>query len=348
MRVLITGTAGFIGFHTAIKFLNEGHEVLGIDSINEYYSVRLKKDRLEECGIRDIKDNILQSSTKYRNYSFVKTNIADNNSLSRVWLDFDPEIVINLAAQAGVRYSMKNAAAYVESNLVGFVNMIELARHNKVKHFVYASSSSVYGLNTNLPFTETDSVDHPASLYASSKRANELISHSYSNLYNLPSTGLRFFTVYGPWGRPDMFMFLIANAIKNNSELDVYMKNGKSLWRDFTFVQDIVDGVYAVSHDFPSSRATSKLSKPNTTTAPFSLYNIGNGQPIENIRIIEYIEKLMGKEVKKNFLEAPKTEPFKTWSNTDALQKAINYKSKTDYKSGVKQFIDWYKEYFDS
>lgn len=346
MRTLITGSAGFIGSHAVSRFLKAGHKVLGVDNINDYYSVDLKHDRLREYGIEDFEKKVLINSSKYPKYSFARVDISEKEKLGKIWESFRPEVVVHLAAQAGVRYGIKNAHAYTQSNLVGFVNLIELARHSNIKHFVYASSSSVYGLNNKIPFEEKDPVDHPASLYASTKRSNELIAHSYSNLYNLPTTGLRFFTVYGPWGRPDMFMFLIAEAIRKDTRLNVYTRKRKSLWRDYTFIQDIVNGIYEISKVIPSPSKSSDSLEPNKSGSPFAIYNIGRGHPIENIKIIEYIEELMGGSVRKNFVEAPNTEPFKTWAKTTELQGITGYSPKVGYKKGVRDFINWYKNYY--
>lgn len=293
MKVLVTGTAGFIGYHLANRLVKDGFEVIGLDSINDYYEVSLKYDRLRSAGIdnAELYYNQLYQSKSLKGYSFIKLQLEDKINLEALFTAQKFDVVVNLAAQAGVRYSITNPAAYIESNIVGFANLLECCRHNQVKHFVYASSSSVYGLNETVPFNTNDPVDHPISLYAATKKSNELMAHVYSHLYNLPTTGLRFFTVYGPWGRPDMAMFLFTKAIIDDKPIQVF--NNGEMERDFTYIDDIVDGVVRVINNAPAGNPNwnGASPSPSSSKAPYQLYNIGNSEPVKLTAFIEAIEK---------------------------------------------------------
>ena len=304
MKILVSGTAGFIGYHLSKKLIERGDTVIGVDQINDYYDIELKYSRLKDLGIE--KDNIIEgkkiTSSIHSNHSFYKGNLEDKNFIDSVFKSEKPDAVCNLAAQAGVRYSLKNPQAYIDSNIVGFINILEACRHNGVENLSYASSSSVYGLNKNLPFSTKDNVDHPVSLYAASKKSNELMAHTYSHLFGIRTTGLRFFTVYGPWGRPDMALFLFAKAALENGTIDVF--NHGEMVRDFTYVDDIVQGVISVI-DNPAERSEDfdTTPTPNTSSAPYRVYNIGNNNPVKLMDFITAIEKKIGKTVKKNFME---------------------------------------------
>ena len=316
MKILITGAAGFIGFHVAKKLLQQGEAIVGIDNLNNYYSPKLKKDRLKQL-------------THYENFEFIKININNNTSLASLFSKHKFTDVIHLAAQAGVRYSLTNPLAYVDANLVGFVNILECCRHNHIRHLIFASSSSVYGANTKQPFSESDFVDHPISLYAATKKANELLAHSYASLYNLPCTGLRFFTVYGPWGRPDMAYFKFVKNIINNKPIDVY--NNGNMRRDFTYIDDIVTGILQV------------LKQPND--APYRIYNIGHGSPVNLLDFIHTIEQTLGKKAQLNMLPMQAGDVAETFADITLLRKQFNYQPQTPVSEGVKQFVYWYKEY---
>lgn len=345
MKVLITGMAGFIGYHTAKRFLDEGYEVVGLDCINDYYDTKLKYDKLKLLGLTGNTYGIREDSTTTESLSFYNADLSDRDLIINLVKEIKADYVINLAAQAGVRYQYQNAYAYGDSNLTGFVNLLESLRENMPKHFVYASSSSVYGLNESQPFKETDPVNHPASLYAASKRSNELIAHSYSNLFKMPTSGLRFFTVYGPWGRPDMFMYLLANSITKGETIKFFQKNGLSLWRDYTFVSDIVEGIYQLT--LKPAQGMEKLvsSDPSSSDAPYQVYNIGRGEPIENLIVLQEIEKQLGKKAIIEYVEAPNTEVYKTWADTTKLVKTIGYKPQVDIKDGITEFVNWFKGY---
>ncbi|MCP4109083.1 MAG: NAD-dependent epimerase [Desulfobacteraceae bacterium] len=331
-RVLVTGAAGFIGFHLSKRLLEAGCEVAGVDSLNPYYDVSLKEARLE----------ILKPFSKF---SFFKTDIADRESLENIFKNSQSDVVVNLAAQAGVRYSLKNPQAYVDSNLVGFVNILECCRHNKIRHLVFASSSSVYGANTKMPFSVHHNVDHPVSLYAASKKANELMAHTYSHLYDLPCTGLRFFTVYGPWGRPDMALFLFTKAILEGNPIKVF--NHGKMKRDFTYIDDIVEGVVRVMGKSPEPNTawTGDAPDPGTSYAKYKIYNIGNNNPVELMEFIEVIEKILCKKAKKDFLELQPGDVPATYADVDDLIKDVGFKPDTPLETGVERFISWYKEY---
>ena len=320
MKILVTGVAGFIGMFTAKKLLERGDEVVGIDNLNDYYDVNLKLARLDQ----------LKSYQKFR---FIKLDIADSSAIAELFEKEKFQRVIHLAAQAGVRYSLENPQAYVSSNLSGFVNVLEGCRHNQIEHLVYASSSSVYGGNTKVPFAETDNVDHPVSLYAASKKANELMAHTYSHLFSLPTTGLRFFTVYGPWGRPDMAYFKFTKAICGNEPIDVF--NHGDMERDFTYVDDIVEGVVRVLN-LPKSE----------TTIPYRIFNIGNNEPVNLLAFISVIEEALGKTTEKRFLPMQDGDVPRTFADVGALEAAIGFVPSTRLEAGIKRFVDWYVLYY--
>lgn len=339
MKVLVTGAAGFIGFFTSKVLLEKGHEVVGLDNINDYYDVNLKFSRLKELGIdRDDAEefnNICESSTN-SNFTFVRMNLEDREALPNLFNDEKFDIVCNLAAQAGVRYSLENPETYIDSNLVGFLNILECCRHNDIKHLVYASSSSVYGLNKKIPFSTDDNVDHPISLYAATKKSNELMGHTYSHLFNIPTTGLRFFTVYGPWGRPDMAMFLFTDAIVNDRPIKVF--NHGKMERDFTYIDDIVEGVVRI------------IEKPVTERVNnnelYKVYNIGNNNSVKLMDFIKEIEVNLDKTAEKNMLPIQPGDVERTWADVDQLIEDYDYRPNTSIKVGVKSFVDWYKGYY--
>ncbi len=335
MKVLITGSAGFIGSALSLRLLARGDEVIGIDNLNDYYDVGLKQARLAR-------------TLDYGSYTDVRANLEDTQTITRVFAEHEPQRVINLAAQAGVRYSLENPHAYVDTNLVGFVNILEGCRHGGVEHLVYASSSSVYGANTHLPFSVHDNVDHPVSLYAATKRANELMAHTYSHLYRLPTTGLRFFTVYGPWGRPDMALFLFTRNILANKPIDVF-NDGKHL-RDFTYIDDIIEGVTRVLDRIPEPAPEWSGEHPDSasSTAPYRLYNIGNNQPTELMRYIEVLEECLGKKAQMNMLPLQPGDVPATYANVDTLVHDVGYKPNTNVEVGIARFIEWYREYYST
>lgn len=348
MKILITGTAGFIGFHLANRLMARGDEVVGLDAINDYYDVNLKYDRLAYAGIqrKEIAYGKLVQSKKYNNYRFIQLQLEDKAGIDLLFANEKFDAVCNLAAQAGVRYSLINPQAYVDSNIVGFVNVLEACRHNKVGHLAYASSSSVYGLNESMPFSTSDNVDHPVSLYAASKKSNELMAHTYSHLFNLPTTGLRFFTVYGPWGRPDMALFLFTEAILKDEPIKVF-NHGKMV-RDFTYVDDIVEGVVRVIDHPPAGDPnwTGKDPKPSTSQAPYQIYNIGNNNPVKLMDFIEEIEKALGKEAKKNMMPIQPGDVAATFADVQDLVDDLGYKPDTTIQEGVSTFIKWYRKYY--
>lgn len=333
MKILLTGAAGFIGMTTALRLLARGDEVVGLDNLNDYYEVSLKESRL----------NRLLGLPGFR---FVKMDLADRDGIARLFALEKFERVIHLAAQAGVRYSIQNPLAYADSNLTGFVNILEGCRHNKVQHLVYASSSSVYGGNTKMPFSEHDSVDHPVSLYAASKKANELMAHTYSHLYRLPTTGLRFFTVYGPWGRPDMAYFLFVRAILAGEPIKVF--NHGNMKRDFTFVDDIVEGVLRVVDRVatPDSTYDSARADPATSNAPYRVFNIGNSSPVALLEFIGCIESALGKRAEKILLPMQDGDVPATYANTDALSQWVGFVPGTPLNEGIERFVAWYRDYF--
>jgi UDP-glucuronate 4-epimerase len=331
--VLITGAAGFIGFHLSQKLLARGNKVIGIDNLNDYYDPRLKQARLDQLE-------------NQANFEFYKLDLVDRTGIADLFARCQFEKVVNLAAQAGVRYSLKNPHAYVDSNLVGFVNILEGCRHSNVKHLVFASSSSVYGANTKIPFSTHDNVDHPVSLYAASKKANELMAHTYSHLYGLPTTGLRFFTVYGPWGRPDMALFMFTKAILEGRPIDVF--NYGQMRRDFTYIDDIVEGVIRVLDKIPQPNPPSSGSvlAPGTSYAPYKIYNIGNNQPVELTDFIQVIENHLGKKAEKNLLPLQPGDVPETYADIDELEKDIGFKPSTSIEVGISNFLEWYRAYY--
>lgn len=332
MKLLLTGVAGFIGMHVAQILLKRGDEVVGIDNLNDYYEPRLKYARLAQLA-------------NYPNFKFVQGDIADRQTIDDLFSKEKPNRVINLAAQAGVRYSLKNPYSYIQTNLVGFANLLEGCRHNKVEHFVYASSSSVYGANTQLPFSVHDNVDHPVSLYAASKKANELMAHTYSHLYNLPTTGLRYFTVYGPWGRPDMSPWLFTSAILEDRTIDVF--NYGKMRRDFTYIDDIAEGTVRALDKIaiPNPAFTTDTPDPGTSYAPYRVYNIGNHQPVELMIFIRTIEESLGREAKKNFLPMQPGDVVATYADIEDLRCDIGFEPKTQLTEGIARWVAWYRDY---
>jgi UDP-glucuronate 4-epimerase len=333
MRILVTGAAGFIGFHLAQRLLTDGHEIVGLDDLNAYYDVQLKKDRLA----------LLTSQQHFR---FNLLDLADRKGMDNLFRTVKPEIVAHLAAQAGVRYSLENPHAYVESNLSGFMNILEGCRHNQVKHLVYASSSSVYGANTAMPFSVHHNVDHPISLYAATKKANELMAHTYASLYKLPCTGLRFFTVYGPWGRPDMALFLFTKAILEGRPIEVY-NNGK-MRRDFTYIDDIIEGVVRVMGKIPSGRNDWNGAKPDPATsfAPYRIFNIGNNRPVELMEFIATLERHLGRKAEMRLLPMQPGDVPETYADVDDLIAEVGFKPSTSIQEGIGKFVAWYREYY--
>ncbi len=348
MKILVTGTAGFIGSFLALRLLERGDEVIGLDCINDYYDVKIKYGRLKNAGISQekISYNTLIQSEKYPNYRFINLKLEDRENLFALFKNEKFDKVCNLAAQAGVRYSLVNPYAYIDSNIVGFVNILEACRHHNIKHLAYASSSSVYGLNESMPFSTSDNVDHPISLYAASKKSNELMAHTYSYLFNLPTTGLRFFTVYGPWGRPDMALFLFTKAILEDKAIDVF-NNGEML-RDFTYIDDIVEGVVRVIDNIPTPNPqwNGKNPDPHSSKAPYKIYNIGNNNPVKLMDFIEAIEKEVGKTAQKNMLPLQPGDVPATYANVNDLVSELNYKPNTSIQTGIKNFVKWYREFF--
>lgn len=333
MKILVTGTAGFIGAQLAHRLLERGDEVIGVDNVNDYYDVSLKEARLARL-------------TDYPGFTEVRQDIADRSVMAEIFEKYRPERVVHLAAQAGVRYSLENPNAYVDANLVGFMNILEGCRYNDVKHLVFASSSSVYGANESMPFSVHDNVDHPLSLYAASKKANELMAHSYSHLYGLPTTGLRFFTVYGPWGRPDMAPFIFTKKILAGKPIDVF--NHGHHKRDFTYIDDIVEGVVRTLDQIaqPNNGWSGATPDPGTSKAPYRIYNIGSNNPVELSRFIEIIEERTGKKAQKNLLPMQPGDVVATYANVDSLINDVGYKPKTSVEEGIANFVDWYREFY--
>jgi len=329
----VTGAAGFIGFHLCKRLLDEGCTVIGLDNINDYYDVKLKKARLE----------IIK---QYSAFKFVYADLQEKDKLVEVFKQYKIDIVINLAAQAGVRYSIKNPDAYIQSNIVGFLNILEVCRHNRIKHLVYASSSSVYGMNVTMPFSIHHNVDHPISLYAATKKSNELMAHTYSHLYSIPTTGLRFFTVYGPWGRPDMALFLFTEAILRGEPIKIF-NNGK-MERDFTYVDDIIEGIVRLLNNPPEENKEwdKELVDPGTSSAPYKVYNIGNSRPIELMNFIELLEERLGKKAEKYFLPMQDGDVSKTCADVDNLIKEIGFRPQTSINDGIDKFVSWYIDYY--
>jgi len=333
MKVLVTGVAGFIGMHTALRLLVRGDEVVGIDNLNDYYDVNLKKARLARL-------------VDFPKFNFLKLDIADAAAMAQLFAAEKPQRVINLAAQAGVRYSLQNPHAYVQTNLVGFVNILEGCRHAKVEHLVFASRSSVYGGNTRMPFSEHDNVDHPISLYAASKKSNELMAHTYSHLFGLPATGLRFFTVYGPWGRPDMALFLFTKAILENRPIDVF--NNGQMKRDFTYIDDIVEGVIRVLDRPATSNPAFDSNQPDpaSSNAPYRVLNIGNHKQVDLMTYIETLEQALGKTAQKNFLPMQDGDVPATYADTADLQALTGFAPQTQVQDGITRFVEWYRDYY--
>ncbi len=348
MKILVTGTAGFIGYHLAKKLLDRGDTVIGLDNINDYYDVNLKYARLNELGIdkNEIVKNQLTQSTTYPNHQFIYAGLEDTDTINKLFETENFDAVCNLAAQAGVRYSIENPHAYIDSNIKGFMNILEACRHNGVKNLSYASSSSVYGLNKSQPFKTSHHTDHPISLYAATKKSNEMMAHTYSHLYGISTTGLRFFTVYGPWGRPDMAPMLFADAILNDREIKVF--NHGNMSRDFTYVEDIVDGIIKVI-DNPASSSkefNAELPSPDISSAPYRIYNIGNNAPVSLMEFIETLEDKIGIEAKKNFLPMQPGDVESTYADTSDLINDFNYKPDTKLSNGIEEFVGWYREFY--
>lgn len=334
MRILVTGAAGFIGFHTSRALLDQGHEVTGLDNLNDYYDVKLKHARLEQLTHRN-------------GFQFIKQDIADREAMAEVFSQERPERVVHLAAQAGVRHAFNHPHDYIDSNITGFLNILEGCRHAKVEHLVFASTSAVYGANTALPFSVHHNVDHPVSLYGATKKANELMAHSYAHLFNLPVTGLRFFTVYGPWGRPDMSLFLFTKKILEDEPIDVF-NHGDHL-RDFTYIDDIVEGVVRILDKVPHANPqwNSAAPDPASSSAPYRLFNIGNNQPVQLVYFIECIEKALGKTASKVMLPLQPGDVPKTFANVDDLMEAVDFKPATPIETGIQKFVTWYRQYYD-
>jgi UDP-glucuronate 4-epimerase len=333
MTIVLTGVAGFIGMHCAERLLDRGDTVIGVDNINDYYDVGLKRDRLKQ----------LEGYPKFR---FEKLDISDREAVAALFASVQPEKVINLAAQAGVRYSLTNPHAYIDANIQGFLNILEGCRHHHIRHLVYASSSSVYGGNTRLPFSESDSVDHPVSLYAATKKANELMAHTYSHLYGLPTTGLRFFTVYGPWGRPDMALFLFTRAILEGQPIDVF--NGGDMTRDFTYIDDIVEGITRLLDRPAEADPAFDSANPDAATSnvPYRVFNIGNSNPVRLLDYIQAVENSLGTEARKKFLPMQPGDVQSTAADTGKLENWVSFRPATPIETGVSRFIDWYMEYY--
>ncbi len=333
MTVLVTGVAGFIGFHVVQRLLARGDTVVGIDNLSPYYDVRLKEARLAQL-------------TNRPGFHFLRLDLADRDGMTRLFSDHRPERVVHLAAQAGVRYSLTNPHAYIESNLVGFLHILEGCRHGEVQHLVYASSSSVYGANTKMPFSVHDNVDHPVSLYAASKKANELMAHTYSHLYGLPTTGLRFFTVYGPWGRPDMALFLFTQAILAGHPIEVF--NEGKMRRDFTYIDDIVEGVVRVLDTIPQPNPhwSSLTPDPGTSQASYRIYNIGNNQPVELLDFISTLERCLGRTATKNLLPMQPGDVRETYADVDDLMRDVGFRPATPIATGIARFVEWYRAYY--
>ncbi|MGX1956671.1 NAD-dependent epimerase [Serratia proteamaculans] len=333
MKFLVTGAAGFIGYYTAERLLAAGHQVVGIDNLNDYYDVGLKMARLDLLVDKP-------------DFQFIKLDLADREGMAQLFAEHKFQRVIHLGAQAGVRYSLENPLAYADSNLIGHLNVLEGCRHNKVEHLLYASSSSVYGLNRKLPFATEDSVDHPISLYAATKKANELMSHSYSHLYGLPTTGLRFFTVYGPWGRPDMALFKFTKAILAGESIDVY--NHGEMHRDFTYIDDIAESIVRLQAVIPQANAawTVEQGSPATSSAPYHVYNIGNSSPVKLMEYISALEQALGIEARKNMLPMQPGDVLDTSADTAELYRVIGFKPETSVEEGVKRFVEWYKSFY--
>ena len=346
MRILVTGAAGFIGFHVANRLLARGDVVVGLDSINDYYDVWVKYGRLAQAGIskENIKPSQLIQSSCHENYQFIQLDLVQNDEINTLFKDQSFDAVCHLAAQAGVRYSLTNPHAYMHSNIIGFLNILEACRRNGVKNLAYASSSSVYGLNESLPFSTSDNVDHPISLYAASKKSNELMAHTYSHLFGIRTTGLRFFTVYGPWGRPDMALFLFVKAAIEGRAIDVY--NYGNMERDFTYIDDIVEGIVRVIDNPAQARIPRDSKDPSTSSAPYKIYNIGNNAPVKLMDFIEAIEQKLGRKIEKNLLPIQAGDVPATYANVNDLVEDLGYKPSTSIQEGIDKFVDWYLDFY--
>ncbi|WP_116106176.1 NAD-dependent epimerase [Lewinella sp. IMCC34191] len=346
--ILITGTAGFIGYHLAQRLLAEGEQVVGLDIINDYYDVRVKYGRLKAAGINldEIEYGELIQSSSQPGYRFIQLDLTDRGPLNRLFSEQSFDTVVNLAAQAGVRYSLVNPQAYIDSNIIGFTNILEACRHHNVKHLAYASSSSVYGLNERMPLSTDDNVDHPISLYAASKKSNELMAHTYSHLFGLATTGLRFFTVYGPWGRPDMALFLFTEAILKGEPIKVF--NHGEMVRDFTYVDDIVEGIKRVIDNPPKGNPTwtGMAPEPSTSKAPYKVYNIGNNNPVKLMDFISAIEKELGTQAEKIMMDLQPGDVPATYANVEDLMRDLDYQPQTKIDFGIKQFLQWYRDFY--
>lgn len=348
MKILLTGMAGFIGFHLALALAKRGDSVLGVDNINDYYDVSLKFARLENAGF--VKDEVAQekltTSQKYQNLSFIRADLTNSAVLADIFDKFRPDVVVNLAAQAGVRYSLINPKAYIDSNISGFLNILECCRHNEVKNLVYASSSSVYGLNESMPFSTHNGANHPISLYAASKKSNEMMAHTYSHLFGLPTTGLRFFTVYGEWGRPDMALFIFTKAAFSGEEIEVF--NQGKMMRDFTYIADIIQGILLCIDNpaKPNLNWDAKLADPASSSAPFKIYNIGNSKPVELMQYINAIENATGRSIKKRLMPLQAGDVVATYADVSDLALELGYKPQTSVSEGVERFVAWYKEFY--
>ncbi|GAA5192839.1 NAD-dependent epimerase [Ferrimonas gelatinilytica] len=331
MKILVTGAAGFIGFYVSQRLLQDGHTVIGLDNLNDYYDVSLKQARLAKL-------------TDQPDFVFVERDLADREGMAALFREHQFDRVVHLAAQAGVRYSIDNPMAYVDSNLTGMMTILEGCRHTKVPHLVYASSSSVYGMNEKVPFSEADAVDHPVSLYAATKKSNELMAHTYSHLYGLPVTGLRFFTVYGPWGRPDMAVFKFTKKILAGEPIDVY--NHGKLSRDFTYIDDIVEGVVRVMDAVPEADPDNRCQRPDQSKAPYALYNIGNHQPVELLTFIQTLEQALGVKAQLNLMPMQPGDVYTTYADTENLQQAVGFSPDTTLAEGLQRFADWYRAFY--
>lgn len=349
MKILVTGAAGFIGSAVSKRLLNQGHCVVGLDNINDYYDPELKYGRLSLLGIakEDVAWYKFSQSSLYAGFSFIRMNLEDSQAMQMLFANGNFDAVINLGAQAGVRYSITNPLVYIESNVDGFINVLEGCRHNGVKHLVYASSSSVYGLNGKVPFSEHDGIAHPVSLYAATKKSNELMAHAYSKLYNLPTTGLRFFTVYGPWGRPDMSPFLFIDAILHDRAIKVF--NNGDMLRDFTYIDDIVEGVVRVVNIIPQGNTEWDEGNPDpaSSPAPYRIYNIGNQQPTKLMDYIQCIENAIGREAKKDFLPMQPGDVYQTYADSSALGEATGFKPCTPLQEGIDRTVEWFKQFYN-
>jgi UDP-glucuronate 4-epimerase len=352
--ILVTGAAGFIGFHFVKRLLAEKYRVIAVDSINNYYDVNLKAGRIREYGFSQMATETITKTYSHAGYSpeglpalvFYRTALEERGALEAIFHEEKPDTVVHLAAQAGVRYSLENPHAYIDSNIHGFINILENCRHHQISHLLYASSSSVYGANETMPFSEQHNVDHPVSLYAATKKSNELMAHSYSHLYKLPVTGLRFFTVYGPWGRPDMAYFKFTEKIIKEQPIDVY--NHGIMRRDFTYIDDIVEGIYRVMLKIPEGDSQWQATNPDPSrsTAPYRIFNIGNNEPVELLYFIEVLEQHLGKKAEKRLLPFQKGDVKETYANIDALYDYVGFKPSTTIETGIKQFVDWYLDYY--